>query len=160
MTVARDGRERAVDPAEVVLGDVVRVAAGEGLSAVRLVQIAAVLSGQVPYGLFLMIVVAYAIGASAIAKQGALVQQVNAVEALSDIDVLCMDKTGTLTANRLVFGAVAPLGGATAEEAAAALGDVARSAAAGNATSAAILAGTPGEQRAVADEVPFATARK
>lgn len=47
----------------------------EGLSTVRLVQVAAVLSGQVPYGLFLMIVVAYALGASAIAKQGALVQQ-------------------------------------------------------------------------------------
>ncbi len=46
----------------------------EGLPTVRLVQIAAVLSGQVPYGLFLMIVVAYALGASAIAKQGALVQ--------------------------------------------------------------------------------------
>lgn len=42
----------------------------EGLSTVRLVQIAAVLSGQVPYGLFLMIVVAYALGASAIARQG------------------------------------------------------------------------------------------
>src|SRR4051794_1943132 len=73
----------------------------EGLPTVRLVQIAAVLSGQVPYGLFLMIVVAYAIGAATIAKEGALVQQVNAVEALSNIDVLCMDKTGTLTANRL-----------------------------------------------------------
>lgn len=47
----------------------------EGLSTVRLVQVAAVLSGQVPYGLFLMIVVAYALGASVIAKQGALVQQ-------------------------------------------------------------------------------------
>ena len=43
----------------------------EGLSTVRLVQIAAVLSGQVPYGLFLMIVVAYALGAATIAKQGA-----------------------------------------------------------------------------------------
>lgn len=69
----------------------------EGLSTVRLVQIAAVLSGQVPYGLFLMIVVAYALGASTIAKQGALVQQVNAIESLSTIDILCMDKTGTLT---------------------------------------------------------------
>lgn len=31
-------------------------------------------------------------------------QQSNAVESLSNIDVLCMDKTGTLTANRLAFG--------------------------------------------------------
>jgi cation-transporting ATPase E len=82
---------------------------------VRLVQVAAVLSGQVPYGLFFMIVVAYAIGASAIAKQGALVQQVNAIESLSNIDILCTDKTGTLTANRLLFHEVYPLNGATAE---------------------------------------------
>src|ERR687894_15093 len=88
----------------------------EGLSTVRLVQIAAVLSGQVPYGLYLMIVVAYALGASKIARQGALVQQVNAVESLSNIDILCMDKTGTLTANRLVFNALCPLGDAPAEE--------------------------------------------
>src|SRR5919202_806798 len=106
----------------------------EGLSEVRLVQIAAVLSGQVPYGLFLMIVVAYALGASKIAQQGALVQQVNAVESLSNIDILCMDKTGTLTANRLIFNAVSPLGGANLEEVGAALGDFARSSTASNAT--------------------------
>jgi cation-transporting ATPase E len=75
----------------------------EGLPTVRLVQVAAVLSGQVPYGLFFMIVVAYTLGASTIAKQGALVQQVNAIESLSNIDILCTDKTGTLTANRLLF---------------------------------------------------------
>ncbi|WP_207956201.1 HAD-IC family P-type ATPase [Rubrobacter marinus] len=132
----------------------------EGLPQVRLVQIAAVLSGQVPYGLFLMITVAYALGASAIARQGALVQQVNAVESLSNIDVLCMDKTGTLTANKLVFDGVHPLRGASAEEAAASLGDFARSASASNATADALVAGLPGEKRPIIDEVPFASARK
>ena len=132
----------------------------EGLPEVRLVQIAAVLTGQVPYGLFLMVSVAYALGASAIARQGALVQQVNAVESLSNVDVLCMDKTGTLTANRLVFDGVHPLGGASAEEVGAALGDFARSASASNATSDAVAAGLAGERRSSVDEVPFASARK
>lgn len=132
----------------------------EGLSSVRLVQIAAVLSGQVPYGLFLMIVVAYALGASTIAKQGALVQQVNAVESLSTIDILCMDKTGTLTANQLIFNAVSPLGDVKTEDVAAQLGDFVRSAATSNATGEAIRAGTSGEQRVPVDEVPFASARK
>ena len=131
----------------------------EGLPDVRLVQIAAVLTGQVPYGLFLMVAVAYALGAAAIARQGALVQQVNAVESLSNIDVLCMDKTGTLTANRLVFDGVHPLGGASAEEVGASLGDFARSASASNATNAAV-AGLAGERRQSVDEVPFASARK
>jgi cation-transporting P-type ATPase E len=132
----------------------------EGLPPVRLVQVAAVLTGQVPYGLFLMIVVAYALGASAIAKKGALVQQVNAVESLSNIDVLCMDKTGTLTAGRLVFNDVYPLRGATAEAVKAQLGDFARSTTVGNQTSEAIVAGVPGKRLPPLDEVPFASARK
>ncbi|HXV45035.1 MAG TPA: HAD-IC family P-type ATPase, partial [Anaerolineae bacterium] len=132
----------------------------EGLSTVRLVQIAAVLSGQVPYGLFLMIVVAYALGASTIAKQGALVQQVNAIESLSNIDLLCMDKTGTLTANRLLFHEVYPLDGATTETVKLYLGDFVRSTSVTNQTSGAIIAGLPGVPRPIVDEVPFASARK
>ncbi|HEY0604800.1 MAG TPA: HAD-IC family P-type ATPase [Herpetosiphonaceae bacterium] len=132
----------------------------EGLSTVRLVQIAAVLSGQVPYGLFLMIVVAYALGASTIAKHGALVQQTNAVESLSNIDVLCMDKTGTLTANRLAFNDLRPLGEFDTDDVRAQLGDFVRSATVTNATSSAIMTGVDGMQRVIADEVPFASARK
>ncbi len=132
----------------------------EGLSTVRLVQAAAVLSGQVPYGLFLITVVSYALGASAMARQGALVQQVNAVESLSNIDVLCMDKTGTLTANRLVFDDVFLLDGAKAEGVRAKLGDFARSFSASNKTGEAIVAGVPGERLPTTDEVPFASVRK
>jgi cation-transporting ATPase E len=100
------------------------------------------------------------LGASAIARQGALVQQVNAVESLSNIDVLCMDKTGTLTANRLVFDGVQPLGGASSEEVGASLGDFARSATTSNVTNDAIVAGLTGERRPSVDEIPFASARK
>ncbi|MCB0166554.1 MAG: HAD-IC family P-type ATPase [Anaerolineae bacterium] len=132
----------------------------EGLPTVRLVQVAAVLSGQVPYGLFFMIVVAYALGASVIAKQGALMQQVNAIESLSNIDILCTDKTGTLTANRLLFNAVYPLNGANPDAVKTQLGDFGRSAGSHNLTSEAITAGTPGTQRPVVDEVPFASSRK
>jgi cation-transporting ATPase E len=132
----------------------------EGLSNIRLVQIAAVLTGQVPYGLFLMIVVAYALGAAKVGRQGALVQQTNAVESLSNINVLCTDKTGTLTANRLLLHGVYPLGQESAEAIKAALGDFVRSASARNQTSEAILSGTAGEVRLVSDEVPFASARK
>jgi cation-transporting ATPase E len=146
----------------VVVMSIIILVAGllEGLTTIRLVQIAAVLSGQVPYGLFLQIVVAYALGAAAVAKQGALVQQINAIESLSNIDVLCMDKTGTLTANRLLFNAISPLGDAPAEAVAEQLGDFARSATVPNKTGEALVAGTPGDRRPVVDEIPFASARK
>ncbi len=67
------------------------------------VQQATVVVGLVPNGLFVAIAVAYALGAVRIARQGALVQQANAIESLSNVDVLCLDKTGTLTTNRLKF---------------------------------------------------------
>src|ERR671933_717009 len=146
----------------VVVMSIIIFVAGllEGLSTIRLVQIAAVLSGQVPYGLFLQIVVAYALGATIVAKQGALIQQINAIESLSNIDVLCMDKTGTLTANRLLFNAIYPLGDAPVEAVAAQLGDFVRSVSVANKTNEALIAGTPGERRPVVDEVLFASARK
>ena len=65
------------------------------------VENSAIIASLVPNGLFLSIAVAYAIGAVRIIRFGALVQQSNAIESLSNVDVLCMDKTGTLTANRL-----------------------------------------------------------
>jgi len=132
----------------------------EGLSTLRLVQIAAVLSGQVPYGLFFMIVAAYSLGAAKMARQGALAQQVNAIESLSGIDVLCLDKTGTLTANRLIFNDLYPLGEANAATSRARLGDFVHSAASHNQTSETLRAAVPGQQRPIADEVPFASARK
>ena len=62
---------------------------------------AAVVLGIVPSGLFLMIVVTYSMGAVRLANQDALVQGTNAVESLSNVDIFCMDKTGTLTANKM-----------------------------------------------------------
>ena len=44
--------------------------------------------------------------------RGALIQQANAIESLSNVRVLCMDKTGTLTSNPILFNAVQPLGAA------------------------------------------------
>lgn len=124
------------------------------------VEATAVLIGLVPYGLFLTIAVAYAVGSVTIAKQGALVQQSNAVESLNNVDVLCMDKTGTLTANKMLLNDVAPLGNMPRDDIATALGTFVRSASAANVTSEAIMAGTNGQQILPVHEVPFSSARK
>ncbi len=124
------------------------------------VRATAVLIGLVPYGLFLTIAVAYALGAVTIANKGALVQQSNAVESLSNVDVLCMDKTGTLTANRLLLENVKALGNQDLEVVKAALGDFVHSAATTNTTSSAIAASITGATRVPNDEVSFASSRK
>jgi cation-transporting P-type ATPase E len=121
---------------------------------------ATLLAGLVPNGLFVSIAVAYALGAIRIIRFGALVQQSNAIESLSHVDVLCLDKTGTLTANRLSVEGVVGLGGASEEEVIAAIAALAASASARNQTSGAIAARWPVAPRPLAAEVPFSSARK
>src|SRR5919197_449488 len=120
---------------------------------------ATVLAGLVPNGLFLSIAVAYAVGAVCILRFGALVQQSNAIESLSNVDVLCLDKTGTLTANALRVRSIEPLG-ASEEELRSALGAIAASTTAPNQTSEAIAAAFPRDPVATLEEVPFSSARK
>ncbi len=130
-------------------------AALEGLTLLRIVQISAVLSGLVPYGLFFLIAVAYTVGATRIAKQGALIQQTNAVESISNVDVLCTDKTGTLTSGRLTVTGVEVLGGQEVTDVERWLGSTVRSADSANVTSAALAAALPGETWEVREEVAF-----
>jgi cation-transporting P-type ATPase E len=125
------------------------------------VQQATVIVGLVPNGLFVAIAVAYALGAVRIARQGALVQQANAVESLSNVDVLCLDKTGTLTTNRLKFEELhCPPEGLGEERVRAAMGAMLASSNARNKTTEALAAAFPGEKAAMAREIPFSSARK
>jgi cation-transporting P-type ATPase E len=137
-------------------GAILAQAALDGSTVLRFVQTSAVLSGLVPYGLFFLIAVAYAVGAARIAGRGALVQQTNAVEAISRVDVVCTDKTGTLTSGRLALVEVVPAGGdeAGAREL---LGTFARSVASTNATTVALADDDtlPGGRADVVDEVEF-----
>src|SRR4051812_16732955 len=123
------------------------------------VQVSTIVAGLVPNGLFLSISVAYALGAVRIIRYGALIQQANAIESLSNVDVLCLDKTGTLTANRLQLSDIHPLSCAEVDLAHI-LGVMAASARTSNATSAAIAAAYPSQPGRLISEVPFASARK
>jgi P-type E1-E2 ATPase len=55
---------------------------------------------MVPEGLILLASLTFAAAAVAMARQGALAQQLNAIESLASVDVVCLDKTGTLTGAR------------------------------------------------------------
>jgi cation-transporting ATPase E len=122
-------------------------------------QIIAVITGSVSAGLLTLITLNYSWGAVRIGQKGGLVQQINAIESLSNVSVLCTDKTGTLTANKIQYHDLYPVGGdrQRVEEA---LGAFAANASSANKTSEAIGAALPAGQRTVADEVPFSSARK
>ncbi len=121
---------------------------------------AAVILGIVPSGLFLMITVTYSMGALRLARKNALVQQVNAVESLSNVDVFCADKTGTLTANKLVLTQIEPIGNLSEDEVRSMLGNFAASVPSGNKTNEAIVSALPGRRQPLVGEIPFSSARK
>jgi cation-transporting ATPase E len=123
------------------------------------VQMAAVIVALVPQGLLVATTVTYAMGAVRMAGKGALVQQANAVESLSNVNVLCLDKTGTLTTNRIAFHELHPLCPPDVEITRI-LGDYAASTAGGNRTVEALSQAFRGQARHVREAVPFSSARK
>ncbi len=60
-----------------------------------------VLIASIPVALPATFTIAMAIGALEMSKKGVLVTRLNAIEDASSMDVLCMDKTGTITENKL-----------------------------------------------------------
>lgn len=55
----------------------------------------------VPVGLPVVTTTTLAVGAAYLARRKAIVQKLTAIESLAGVDMLCSDKTGTLTANKL-----------------------------------------------------------
>ena len=118
--------------------------------------------GMVPEGLVLLTSIAFAVAAVTLARRQVLVQELPAVEGLARVDVVCLDKTGTLTEGDVVLQRVEPLAGTTgtSDDVGAALGALAADENA-NATLQAIGAAHPapdGWRRTGA--VPFSSARK
>ena len=87
----------------------VRNVAG-GVPFVESVRMSTVILALIPNGLVLSIALTYALGAVRLLGKDVLVQQFNAVESLSNVDVLCTDKTGTLTSGVVTYEELAPLG--------------------------------------------------
>ena len=70
------------------------------------------LVGLVPEGLVLLTSVAFLLAAVQLSRQQVLVQELPAVEGLARVDVVCLDKTGTLTVGDIAFEELLPLDGA------------------------------------------------
>ena len=82
---------------------------------------AAGLIAMVPEGLVLLTSLAFAVGVLRLGRRHCLVKELPAVEILARVDMLCLDKTGTLTEGQIGFAGIEPLGGFPAEQAKAAL---------------------------------------
>lgn len=72
--------------------------------------------GMIPEGLILLTSVSLAAGVVALGRRNALVNELFGIETLARTDVVCMDKTGTLTSGEMFLDRTLPLGDATPEE--------------------------------------------
>ena len=121
---------------------------------------ATVVASLVPNGLFLSIAIAYALASVRLVRFGLLVQQSNAVDSLSNVDILVCDKTGTLTTNQLKVSAIKAAEGVTEERLRESLGILAASASAQNKTTRALAESFPVDAQPLVAEVPFSSARR
>ncbi|MBS9373662.1 HAD-IC family P-type ATPase [Rhodococcus sp. B50] len=134
---------------------------GESLGPALSGMVAALVP-MVPEGLVLMTSIAFAVGVIRLGRRQCLVQELPAIEGLARVDVVCADKTGTLTENGMRLADVEAVDGSDLDEARAALAALAADDPRPNASVLAITEAFPtapgwGEPTAVA---PFSSAKK
>lgn len=76
----------------------------------------AALIGMIPEGLYLLTSVALAVGMLRLARRRVLTQDMNCIETLARVDVLCVDKTGTITESIMEADSPVPLGSGPLQE--------------------------------------------
>ena len=123
---------------------------------------------MVPDGLVLLTSLSFVAGVVALARRRALAKELATVELLARTDVLCLDKTGTITTGHISFGDVEALPGVDPALVATALGAMAHADEAPNATMLAVRDAYPAPDDSDGDTggwtpvgaTPFSSARK
>lgn len=127
-----------------------------------IVSTVAALVGMIPEGLILLTSVVLAVSVIRLARHKTLVQELFCIETLARVDVLCLDKTGTITEGTMQLDEIVPLEQCHVGEIDDALGALMQSLNDSNPTSDAIRAsyGNRHPNWKCEQAVPFSSARK
>ncbi|HXF31923.1 MAG TPA: HAD-IC family P-type ATPase [Solirubrobacterales bacterium] len=168
----RSPLEKAMDRLLIVMvGTMIPLGVGLGVSlALRDVSqadavetLTAGIVNIVPEGLILLVSLTAAVTAAKMARHGILAQQLNAIESLASVSVMCTDKTGTLTEASLRVVELVPAEGETVEDLANTFGTYAASAPTRNTTLEAIHAAGLGDGMWAEEPtatIPFSSRRR
>ena len=128
----------------------------------KVLATAGALVPMVPEGLVLLTSLAFAVGVVRLARQNVLVQELPAIEGLARVDVVCADKTGTLTENGMRFGELEPVDDTTADRLREVVAQVAAADPRPNASIQALAQEMPlsGDEWTVTAQAPFTSAKK
>lgn len=114
----------------------------------------------IPEGLVLLTSVAFALGVIRLGRRQALIQELAAVEVLARVDVVCVDKTGTLTQGTLTVSGIEVVGDMGHDDVVTVLGALVAAEERPNASLVAMADVGPDPQWTVDAAVPFSSARK
>ncbi|QQE11663.1 plasma-membrane proton-efflux P-type ATPase [Planctomycetota bacterium] len=88
-----------------------------GEDFIELIQFALILTvAAIPVAMPAVLAVTMALGAVALSKKKAIVSRLDAIEEMAGMDILCSDKTGTLTQNKLTLGEPSPVENISSDE--------------------------------------------
>ncbi len=79
------------------------------------VSMVAAVIGMIPEGLYLLTTIALAVSTMRLAKQKVLLHDMRSIETLARVDVLCVDKTGTITENTMSVSDIIPVDAGAAD---------------------------------------------
>lgn len=116
--------------------------------------------GMIPAGLYLLITVTLTLSVILLSKKRTLVQDMYSIEMLASADVLCLDKTGTITDGTMCVSSVLPLGGVSSDELCSIVRKIEGAEQSINNTSRALIEHFGTEAAEVKERVPFSSARK
>ncbi len=129
-----------------------------------IVSSAAAILGIIPEGLYLLVSVALAVSVIRLSKKRTLVHELKSIETLARTDVICVDKTGTITENKMEVTDIRAVPGNSAfdrERAEQLITDFAAAMSSDNNTMAAIKEHFDGEStRTAAEVIPFSSKNK
>ncbi len=116
--------------------------------------------GMIPAGMYLLITVTLSLSVMSLARKKTLVQDMYSIEMLARADVLCLDKTGTITDGTMRVCDVVSLDGTTSEEISRVMAHLEGEDNAVNATSGALVAHFGRAAAELNGSIPFSSSRK
>jgi cation-transporting P-type ATPase E len=124
-------------------------------------RVSTIVISLIPQGLVLMASITFALGVYRISRIGAIIEKLNAIESFSNVQIVCMDKTGTLTQNKLAVNQITLLDDRyNREDAEQLLGTYGKLSSDKNATLRTLAPFPFDEKVKLLDEIPFSSEKK